>query len=111
MTRNYKLFLEDIINSIINIEEFTKGFSYESFSKDKKTQSAVIRELEIIGEASKNIPKEIEEKFPEIPWSDMSRMRDKLIHGYFSINLEILWKTVKERIPEIKPKIEKLFKS
>ena len=111
MTRNYKLFLEDIINSIRNIKEFTRDFTYKSFSKDKKTQSAVIRELEIIGEASKNIPQEVRETFHEIPWSDMSRMRDKLIHGYFIVNLEILWKTVEERIPEIKPKIEKLLKS
>ena len=110
MTRNYKLFLEDIINSIINIEEFIKGSSFESFSKDKKTQSAVIRELEIIGEASKNMPRDVRDTFHEVPWSDMSRMRDKLIHGYFIVNLEILWKTVKERIPEIKPKIEKLLK-
>lgn len=109
MTRNYKLFLEDITNSILNIEEFIKGISHTSFLKDKKSQSAVIRELEIIGEASKNIPQEVRDKHKELPWRDMSRMRNKLIHGYFNINLDMLWKTIKERIPEIKSKIEKIL--
>ena len=109
MTRHYILYLEDIRDSVNNIEEFVQGFSHKAFIQDKKTQSAVIRELEIIGEAAKNIPGDITDAHPELPWREMARMRDKLIHGYFSINVEILWKTVSERIPAIKPHITNIF--
>lgn len=83
---------------------------FKDFAKDDKTSSAVVRKLEIIGEAAKNVPDEIKQKYKELPWSDMARMRDKIIHDYFGIDNEIVWKTIKEKLPEIKPKIDKILR-
>ena len=82
MKRDYRLFIEDISECIDKIEEFVGNMDFDEFVRDDKTASAVIRKLEIIGEASKNIPKRIREKYKELPWSDMARMRDKITHGY-----------------------------
>ena len=92
--RNIALYLDDIRTSIDKIETYTKGLSFDSFSNDPKTVDAVVRNLEIIGEAAKNIPKEIKVKYPEIPWKPIMGTRDKVIHEYFGIDLEILWKTL-----------------
>ena len=80
--------------------------SYEKFITDKKTVSAVVRELEVAGEATKQLPASVSRKYPEIPWSDMAGMRDKLIHFYFGVDMEIVWETVKVRIPQLEPLIE-----
>ncbi|MEW6070180.1 MAG: DUF86 domain-containing protein, partial [Candidatus Thermoplasmatota archaeon] len=90
------------------IENFTKDYSYEKFMKDEKTVYAVIRCFEIMGEAAKNIPENVKNKFPHIPWKRVAGMRDKLIHGYFGVDYETLWKTITIRIPEIKPLFEKI---
>ena len=108
MKREYSLYLKDIIESINYIEKFTEGMSFQDFRKDEKTASAVIRKLEIIGEASKNIPLEIKHKHPDLPWADMSKMRDKIIHSYFGVDYEIVWKTIKERLPEIKERLRSI---
>lgn len=102
MKRDYKLYLKDMLDSIEKIEEFTSGMDYEKFKKDDKTSSAVARKLEIIGEASKNIPKEIEKTCRDIPWGDMAKMRDKIIHFYFGLDYEIIWRVIKERLPALK---------
>ena len=78
-------YLQDILNSIIYIEEYVSNLDYTDFSNDQKTVDAVIRNLEIIGEATKNIPEENRNQYPNLPWQEMSRMRDKLIHGYFDV--------------------------
>ena len=109
MKRDYRLFIEDISECIDKIEEFVGNMDFDEFVRDDKTASAVIRKLEIIGEASKNIPKRIREKYKELPWSDMARMRDKITHGYFGINYKIVWNVIKERLPEIKPVIHKIL--
>jgi len=80
MKRNYKLFLEDISDRIEKIDAYTAGMSFEEFIQDDKTVSACIREIEVIGEATKQIPKEITDRFDDLPWSLMAKMRDKLIH-------------------------------
>ncbi|MEK7397137.1 MAG: DUF86 domain-containing protein [Candidatus Poribacteria bacterium] len=100
--RVYLDFINDINDEILNIEEFVDSLSYEDFIGDKKTLHAVIRCFEVIGEAVKNIPTEIRNEYPDIPWKEMAGMRDKLIHEYFGIDYEILWKTIKHIIPEIK---------
>ena len=110
MKREYKLFIEDIKESIIQIDEFVGDMAFKDFVRDEKTSSAVVRKLEIIGEATKNVPKEIRQKYKELPWSDMARMRDKIIHSYFVVDYEVVWKTIKERLPEIKPKIDTILK-
>jgi uncharacterized protein with HEPN domain len=80
--------------------------TYERFVKDKKTVDAVVRNLEIIGEAAKHIPERVRKKYPSVPWRDMAGMRDRLIHWYFGVNLDVVWKTVKERLPIVKPLVE-----
>lgn len=85
---------------------FIKGMSYEEFSKDEKTQFALIRAIEIIGEASKKVNIQIKEAYPEIPWREISGMRDKLIHDYFGVNIEVVWKTGKEDLKSLKKLIK-----
>ncbi|OHD63822.1 MAG: hypothetical protein A2176_11920 [Spirochaetes bacterium RBG_13_51_14] len=106
--REYRDFINDIIDSIHDIDQFIGDISYEEFVKDRKTINAVIRSIEIIGEAAKNIPDSVKDKNTAIPWKKMSGMRDKLIHGYFGIDYEILWKTVKDDLPPLIPIVKKL---
>jgi len=110
MKRDYMLYINDILDSILKIEEFVSDMNYKEFVDDDKTSSAVVRKLEIIGEATKNIPKEIRMKYKEIPWSDIARMRDKIIHFYFGVDYEIVWKVIKERLPEVKQQIKRVLK-
>lgn len=109
--RELRDFIKDILDSIVDIAAFVKGETFADFSKDKKTINAVIRSLEIIGEASKNIPAELRKKYSLVPWKKMAGLRDKLIHDYFGIDLEILWQVVEEDIPPLKIPIVKIFKS
>ena len=110
MKRDYKLFIEDILDCIEKIEQFVGDPSFDEFVKDDKTTSAVVRKLEIIGEATKNIPMYIREKYKDLPWNDMAKMRDKIIHAYFGINYKIIWNVIKERLPAIKPIILQMLK-
>jgi len=109
MSRNYALYIKDIITCINQIEEFVCGMSYQEFVSDDKTCSAVIRKLEIIGEASKCLPDSITSKYNDIPWKDMARMRDKIIHFYFGVDTEIVWNVIKNRLPEIKKLMYKIY--
>jgi len=90
-------------------EKFVNNWTFEEFTEDLKTQFAVIRALEIIGEATKNIPSEVREKYPSVPWKDLAGIRDKLVHAYFGVNLEVVWLSVKEGIPETKPDIKRIL--
>jgi uncharacterized protein with HEPN domain len=107
--RDYNDFVFDIFDSIKDIESFWVNMEYCDFLNDKKTRLAVIRSIEIIGEASKNIPKDIKDLYPEIPWKVMAGMRDKMIHEYFGVDYETVFKTAKYRIPELKILIEKIL--
>ena len=108
--RGDKLYLKDISDSIRKIEKYTQNLNYNKFSNNLLIIDAVVRNLEIIGEASKNLSKEIKILYPEIPWQEMAGMRNKVIHEYFGVNLKIVWKTIKKRIPEVKPKIKEVFR-
>jgi uncharacterized protein with HEPN domain len=110
MKRDYLLFLEDISQRIEKISVYIDGMTYEDFLKDDKTVSACIREIEVIGEASKQIPKEVTEKFDALPWSLMAKMRDKLIHWYFEIDEEIIWNVAVDKLPPIKKQIDAIIK-
>ena len=109
--RDVKLYVKDILEAIKAIEKFVEGMDFESFKEDDKTSSAVIRKFEIIGEATKNIPQSIREKYPHIPWKEMAGFRDKLIHFYFGIKYDIVWDTIKLRLPELRNNIEKVLKN
>jgi uncharacterized protein with HEPN domain len=109
MTRDPLAYLEDIRQSLKEIAEFTTDMKFEDFTIDKKTINAVVRSLEVIGEAAKNIPEEFRYRHPYIPWRKMTGMRDKLIHEYFGIDKKILWKTITEEIPDLLPFFEKFF--
>jgi uncharacterized protein with HEPN domain len=105
-TRDYFL---DIIQSIADVADFTSGMDFESFSRDRKTVNAVIRSLEILGEAAKNIPQEFKEKYPAMPWKRMAGMRDKLIHEYHGVDLEIVWQVIKSELPPLAEKLNAIF--
>lgn len=100
------LYLEDILTSIEQIQKYTKGLSLEDFSNNIALQDSIIRRLEIIGEAARNIPEQTAAQYPGIPWPDMIAMRNKVIHEYFGVDLEILWKTVKENLPTLKDQVQ-----
>ncbi|MBA7518350.1 hypothetical protein ES705_10420 [subsurface metagenome] len=101
--------MQDILDAIEKAQRFVENLSYEEFTKDDKTVFAVVRALEIIGEAAKNITDNNRKKNPDVPWKDMSEMRDILIHDYFGVDMETVCLTVTERITEIKPLIQKML--
>lgn len=108
--REYKNYILDIYTSTEEIEKFVEGFSFEKFQNDRKTVYAVIRAIEIIGEAIKNIPTSVKSKHKKIPWRDAADMRNKLIHEYFGVNLKVVWRAVEKDVPELKNKMQELLK-
>ncbi len=108
--RDIKLYLLDIIEAMSAIERFVEGIDFEAFKNDDMRLSAVIWKFEIIGEATKNIPEGVRDLKPEIPWKEMAGLRDKLIHFYFGIKHELVWSTIKNRIPAIKPLLQDIVR-
>ena len=107
--RRYNQSLQDILDSISHIEDFVSEMEFDDFAADRKTVDAVIRNIEIIGEATKNIPIDIQEKYPDIPWSEMAKMRDKVIHGYFDIAYSIVWETIMNDLEPLKQRIQEII--
>ena|SRR3989344_9582329 len=107
-----KPYLFHIIDAIDKIQMFIKGFTFETFLKDVKTQDAVIRNLEIIGEASSKLEQNFIKKVPQIPWRDLKDFRNKLIHDYWELDYKLIWKVAGKRTPQLKkllePVVEKL---
>lgn len=106
--RNAKLYIADITDSIKKIELYTKDLTFEKFVKDDRTVDAVIKNLFVIGEAVKNIPKEIKDEHRDIPWTKIAGMRNRIVHEYFGLSEIILWKTIEDDIPEFKKQIRKI---
>ena len=102
--------IQDIIESIHRITSYTEKISYDEFLKDYKSQDAVIRNLEILGEAGKLLSVKIKEKYPHIPWKDITGTRDKLIHDYFGVNINLVWDTVEKEIPRLSQSVDRLLK-
>ena len=97
--RDSRLYLSDILDSCAAIQEFVRGLSFEKFCNDRKTSSAVIREFEIIGEAIGKLPDELKQKRPDVEWQDIKDFRNLLIHEYFGVDLEIVWKIIQDDLP------------
>ena len=107
--RDYLDYLQDILDAARDALEFTDDLTLEEFKKDRKTVYAATRAIEIIGEATKKLPKSLTGKYPDIPWKDMAGMRDKLIHLYFGVDHQLVWKAIKERLPQVKSAIQKIL--
>lgn len=103
------MYLEDILTAMNRIAEYIDGYSFIGFKQDYKTVDAVIRNFEIIGEAAKNLSAEIKEKYPQIPWSEMYLLRNKVSHEYFGVDYEIIWDVASNYLPQNKTQIEEIL--
>ncbi|MBU1204080.1 MAG: DUF86 domain-containing protein [Nanoarchaeota archaeon] len=110
MKREECIFIKDILEQIMLIQRFTKNVPKEMFERDLNLRDATIRRLEIIGEAVKNISKETKHKYPKIKWKNVSGTRDILIHAYFGVDMDLIWKAVKVDIPILKKQMQKILK-
>jgi uncharacterized protein with HEPN domain len=102
MPRDYRVFLQDALDAIDNVTEFVAGMPIEVFKDDKKTLHAVVRNLEVIGEAVKAVPPEVRERHPQVPWQRIAGLRDILIHHYFRIDVDIVWDVVQNKLPALR---------
>ena len=107
--RNWKIRITDILQCIAKIRRFTKGYSFADFQGDEKTIDSVLRTLEIIGEAARHVPAEIQARYPELPWAEMLTMRNIVIHEYHGVNLSIIWQTVKEDLPALVSPLKRIL--
>jgi len=103
------MYLEDIQLAMIRIAEYIDGFAFVDFKRDYKTVDAVIRNFEIIGEASRNVAPEIKEKYPDVPWEEMYLLRNRISHEYFGIDYEIIWDVATNYLPENKLQIDEIL--
>ena len=106
--RNYKLYLDDILEATKRIEKYTKGLTLKKLKEDSLKTDGIVRNLEIIGEAVKNIPTNVKDKHSDIEWKKIAGLRDILAHEYFGVDIEVLWDIVKNKLPDLKKKISKI---
>ena len=105
------LFLGDILEAIGRIEEYTRGYTFETFVNDKKTVDAILRNLEIIGEAARNVPEDIRRKYSTVPWRRVVGLRNVVVHHYFGVDLSVVWVIVSSQLVELKEEIEKIIEA
>lgn len=109
MTKDPQIFLKHILESIDWIEKDTEGMSKEEFFENVPIQDAIVRRIEIIGEAIKNLPNDLKKEYNEVPWQDIMDMRNKIIHEYFGVDLKLVWNVVKKDVPQLKKQIKKIL--
>jgi len=110
MKRDYEDYLHDMLENAEKALSFVQGMDYEGFCTDDKAVYAVIRALEIIGEAARQIPENVRQASPEVPWREIAAMRNKLTHEYFGVNTKVIWRTVQEDLPVIIQLLKKMLK-
>lgn len=108
--RTHTMYFDDILMAIGRIIEYTEGYDYSAFKNDNKTVDAVIRNFEILGEAVKNIPKDIKNQYIEVPWDEMYGLRNRVSHAYFGIDYEIIWDIITNHLPQNQKQIESIYK-
>lgn len=111
MRRDYRLYLEDVLESVTKIQTYTAGFTFDSFVSDTKTVDAVLRNLEIIGEAIKQIPDDVRRSNPQIEWRKIAGLRDILIHAYFGVDMEIVWDIVTTKLPDLERNVQGMMEA
>ena len=109
MSNEYLDYIEDILDAMNKAEILLVEVTFEQFETDFRINYAVVRALEIVGEATKRLPESLRQKYPDIPWRGMAGMRDRIIHAYDTVDLEIVWDVVKKDLPEIKPRIKQIL--
>jgi len=110
LSRNIALYIRDILQNMQDAEGFVRGMTPEQFAADKRTLNAVLRSIEVIGEATKHIPEDVRLKYPDVSWKEMAGMRDKVIHFYFGVDPDIVWRVVTDRIPVLRPVLERILR-
>ena len=107
--RSWRLRVEDTLQAIDRIRGYVSALDREGFFGDQRTVDAVIRNLEVVGEAARHIPEEIQARYPSLPWNEMRSMRNLLAHAYFLVDLDVVWKTVQDDLPEIEPMLQRIL--
>lgn len=109
MSNEFLDYVEDILEAMVKAEILVEDVTYDQFEADFRINFAVVRALEIVGEAAKRLPTSLRQQYPDIPWRGMAGMRDRIIHGYHNVDLQIVWDVVKRDIPRIKPQIQQIL--
>lgn len=109
MKPDFLIYLEDILDAMEKAETAVTGLTYEQFEADWRTHFAVTRALEIVGEATKRLPETVRQQYPRIPWKKMAGMRDRIIHSYDNVDLEIVWRVIEKDIPQVKPQLQQIL--
>ena len=109
MSNEFLDYVEDIVDAMEKAEILLEDVTFEQFEADFRINFAVVRALEIVGEATKRLPITLRDQYPDIPWKEMAGMRDRIIHGYDNVNFRIVWDTVKQRIPAVKPQLQQIL--
>jgi len=110
-SREWRVRVEDMLEAIERIEEFVQGIDLDAFLKDRRTSDAIVRNLEIIGEAARNVPEDVASRHPGVPWKKAREMRNVLAHAYFGVDLPTVWKTIQDDLPPLKARLHEVLRA